>query len=38
LALPFSYEGEPEGDGIEHQAYFYSRQVQFQSGNAAMQN
>lgn len=34
VALPFSYEWESEGDGIGHQAYFYGRQVQSQSGNA----
>jgi hypothetical protein len=36
VALPFSYEWEPEGDGIGHEAYFYGRQVQFQSGNAEL--
>lgn len=32
VALPFSYEWEPEGDGIEHEAHFYGRQVPSQRG------
>jgi hypothetical protein len=32
VALPFSYEWESEGEGIGHEAYFYDRQVSFQSG------
>lgn len=31
VVLPFSYEWEPEGDGIGHEAYFYERQVPTQS-------
>jgi hypothetical protein len=27
IALPFSYEWESEGDGIEHEAFFYAREV-----------
>jgi hypothetical protein len=32
VTLPFSYEWEAEGDGIRHEAYFYSRQVPAQTG------
>ena len=32
VALPFSYEWEPEGDGVGHEAYFYDRQVPVQNG------
>jgi hypothetical protein len=31
-ALPFSYEWESEGDGIEHQAFFYARELPPKAG------
>src|ERR1700733_2644071 len=34
VMMPFSYEWEPEGDGVGHEAYFYARQVRSQRGNA----
>jgi Gram-negative bacterial TonB protein C-terminal len=34
VTVPFSYEWETEGDGVGHEAYFYARQVQSQSGSA----
>ena len=34
VTLPFSYEWEPEGDGVGHDAYFYGRQLPSQSAGA----
>jgi hypothetical protein len=32
VALPFSYEWESEGDGIEHEAFFYARELPPKAG------
>jgi hypothetical protein len=34
VTLPFSYEWESEGDGIGHEAFFYTREVPMQGGVA----
>jgi hypothetical protein len=34
VALPFSYEWEPEGDAIAHEAFFYSRELPREGSSA----